>query len=348
MPRKFIIGLVSALALVACGSSDSKDLSPTSVIKGVNYVGVSVSDLDQSADLYSTAADLAEVDRTPLQGSAALDTLAGRGGVTADTRMMRSVNAQLRFMHFPGSASFSSIQPTPVQGPGIAHVCYQVAQSTDTYQKFLDQGVEVIGERDLVHLNPRNPVYYGYVKDLDGIVVEVEQVDVDKLDLETPPENKYRVRHVSLATPDIDRLVEFYSILLDEPKPRRVGALGGISSKKIDAVSGLPDSKLKMAWFQIRNLELEIFQYVSHPTTIPDTPRPVDAAGYNMIVFDVADLEAATAKFIEAGGTIETEPEAMDGGQIVFGRDPDGNILGLQQAPQDAVVSSQNFSGNGT
>lgn len=342
-----LIGAVSLLCVTACNSAEPKQLNPASVVKGVNYVGMVVSDLDRAEAFYS-AADYQVVEETQLTGSAALDRLAARSDVTADTRMLRSVNAQLRLMRFGNSSSLSSYDAVPVQGPGIAHVCYQVAQSTDTYQAFLDNGAEIIGDADLVQINPRNPVYYGYVKDIDGAVVEIEHVDVEKLNLPEPPTNLYRMRHVSLATPDIDRIVNFYSVLFDQPDPRRVGSKGGIGNEKTDSVSGLEGSKMRMAWFQVRNLELEIFQYVSHPTMPPETPRPVDAVGYNMIVLDVENLDAAIAKFLDAGGTIETDPETMDGGEIVFGRDPDGNIIGLQVAPADTVVSSQNFSGNGT
>lgn len=345
--KTVLIAAGLALAITACGRAEPKQLNPESVIKGVNYVGMSVSDLDQSSDFYRSA-NLSEVDRSQLENSPAINALAGRDGVVANTRMLRSVNAQVRLMQFSDSPSFSSSQPVPVQGPGIAHICYQVAASTETYQSFLSKGAEAIGDPDLIQLSARNPVYYGYVKDLDGAVVEVEHVDIEKLNLPEPPENQYRVRHVSLATPDIDRLVEFYSVLLDQPNPRRVAGKNGIGNEKTDGVSGLEGSKIRMAWFQIRNLELEMFQYVSHPTEAPLSPRPVDAVGYNMIVFDVLDLDAATAKFIEAGGTIDTARETMDGGEIVFGRDPDGNIIGLQTAPADALVSSQNFSGNGT
>lgn len=343
---RVLVSAVCGLMLTACGNAEPKQLNPDSVIKGVSYVGTSVADLDQSTEFYR-AADLVPVDDRELSGSAAFDKLANRSGVVVQTRMLRSVNAQIRLMQFSDSSALNATEPVPVQGPGIAHMCYQVDHATGTYQDFLDRGAEIIGDPDLLQINPRNPVYYGYVKDLDGAVVEIEHIDVEKLNLPEPPKNKYRIRHVSLSTPDIDRIVAFYSALLDEPKPRRVGGANGIGNEAMSGVSGLEGSKVRMAWFQVRNLELEIFQYASHPTELPDQPRTLDAVGYNMIVFDVEDLSAAQEKFVAAGGTIETEPEQMDGGEIVFGRDPDGNLIGLQQAPADAVISAKNFSGNG-
>jgi len=342
---RMFVGALSALLITACGNAETRQLSPDSVVKGVNYVGVVVADIEQSTDFYE-AAELLTVEDKTISDSAAFDKLAGRDGVVVQTRMLRSANAQIRLMQF--SNGDVSIPAVPVQGPGIAHVCHQVDQVTETYQKFVANGGAPIGDPELIQLNPRNPVYYGYVEDLDGAVIEVEHVDVEQLNLPEPPKNQRRIRHVALASPDAERIAEFYSAFLDQPDPRRIGGKNGFGSEKVDGVSGLEGSKIKMIWFQIRNLELEISQFVSHPTELPEAPRPIDATGYNMIVLDVSDLYYATQKFISAGGTIISEPEEMDGGEIVFGRDPDGNIVGLQQAPEDAIVSAKNFSGNGT
>ncbi|MEO0996150.1 MAG: VOC family protein, partial [Pseudomonadota bacterium] len=237
----------------------------------------------------------------------------------------------------------------PVQGPGIAHVCFQAAQETGIYQKFRRSGAVPVGEPDLVQINERRPVWYAYSRDADGIMFEVEHIDVAALDLPEPPRYDRRLRHVSISTPDLKRLVAFYRELLDEDEPRRVGRLfGGISGETLDQVAGLDDVKIAMAWFQVGNLELEIIQYKSHPTELPAQPRPLDALGYNMIVFDAADLDAAAAKLTAAGGTVATQPEPKDGGMIFFGRDPDGNLLGFQTANPGSLVSSEQFDIQGT
>ncbi|MEO9468661.1 VOC family protein [Parasphingorhabdus sp.] len=347
--RRLATGLSVIALLSACGSSGPQtDVPPDSIITGVSYIGASVSDLEKTAELYGGAVDLTPVDAAEISDNPQFDTLAGRAGVQARTQMMRSVNAQIRFMKFGNpSPEAQATSHMDVQGPGIAHVCYQVNQDTQAYQKFLAGGAKHIGDEKMVHLNPKNPVFYAYARDRNGLISEIEHVDVSQLDLPEPPKNRYRIRHVSLATPDMDRMVEFYSAFLDQHSPRRVGKWMAVSSEKIDRVSGLKDSKVEMAWFQVRNLELEIFQYHSHPTEDLETPRPVDALGYNMIVFDVSDMAAARKRLVDAGGTVMTEPGPMDGGEIMFGRDPDGNLIGLQTSETDSVVSSQNFENNG-
>lgn len=339
--------LFLALTSYLSGCTPERDPANT-IIHGVNFVGMVVSDLEASAPLYETAANLQPVADTSGENATLLLKLAGEDAVGVDTRMMVSVNAQLRLMEFEYAEGVTVGQPVPVNGPGIAHVCYQVAKDTQSYQQFLAGGATTIGAEEMIALNPRNPVAYAYAHDPDGIMFEVEHVDIAALETDTPPKNRYRIRHVSLATTDMDRAVDFYSQLLNEPEPRRVGKLRALQGESFDKVSGMAGSKLEMAWFQVRNLELEIVEYKNPRPVALIAPRSIGDLGYNMIVFDVADLDAVRERVLAAGGTIEVETAAMDGGEIFFGRDPDGNLLGFQRVPDTALASSKNFTGNGT
>ncbi|MEM7662652.1 MAG: VOC family protein [Pseudomonadota bacterium] len=339
--------LIAFVCIVtACGGSGPEPIDRTkTIVRGINYIGVTVSDINAAEALYAGGANLKRIDGiAPDDISASLENFASQNTLT-DVRLMRSVNAQLLFMQFDEA---SGVQAVPVEGPGIAHVCYQVAKSTNAYQTFLANGATHIGDPEMVQLNPSNPVEYAYARDPDGIVMEIEHVDVDALDLPEPPAHQHRIRQVELSTPDINRAVKFYSTLLEEPKPRRAGRFLSFGNEKVDRVSGLEGSKIKMAWFQVRNLELEIIQFTSHPTDTPETPRPINALGYNIIVFEVADIEAARAKLIDAGGTLVGDIISTNDGRILFGRDPDGNLLGFQTLPMTSALSSQNFANDGT
>ena len=331
--------------LVACTSEREV---PENIVLGVNFVGMVVSDLDASSALYQRAADLAPVADDAPDFEQLLIALSGGSVAAVDTRMLVGINAQLRLMAFQADGDMPDSPPVPVNGPGIAHVCYQVAASTQAYQRFLDGGASSIGAREMVTLNARNPVQYAYAHDPDGILIEVEHVDVDRLEASRRPPHRYRVRHVSLATPDMDRAVAFYAQLLAQPEPRRIGNWFGIGGDKFDQVSGLRDTRIEMAWFQTRNLELEIVEYRSHPPQVPASSRSLSALGYNMIVFEVADISSARARVLAAGGEVLGDPRPLDGGEVLFARDPDGNLLGFQRLPATALASSRNFEGNGT
>lgn len=351
-PMRFL--LVPFLALLGGCSflifGEASERPEDAVIKGVNYVMVTVNDLDQATSVFGDVTDLQMVDERMLEGIPASDQLLGRDSFVAKSRMMRSSNAQLRFVQFEDAeASRRNYPKVDVQGPGMAHVAFQVNKNTKAYAKFLATGAgPVNGTPDMTTLNPDNPVEYAYARDANRTMYEFEHVDIAKLDLPEPPKNNYRIRHVALATPDFDRIVEFYSVLLEQEQPRRLGRIINLQGEGFDSVSGLPDAKLKMAFFQVRNMELEIAQYVSHPTKLPDNHRPLDAPGFAMIVFEVDDMDAAKQLLISAGGTVVSEAAPMDGGQIMIARDLDGNLLGFQKVAAKSVFSSQNFEGDGT
>lgn len=342
-----VLTVLAVISMTACSNHEPPTFDESSLFQGINFVGVSVNNLEASTAFYNNSVNLEPVHSTTLDDEATFLALPGGSDIAKPASLLRSANAQLLFMEFPQDANFKA-PALKVQGPGIAHVCYQVNKTTKTYQRFLNAGATPIGSTALVQLNDKNPVEYGYVRDTDGIIFEVEHVDVAALNLPEPPKNDYRIRHVSLGTPDMDRLVQFYSVLLDQPKPRRAGRFLSLAGKKLDKVSGHPDSKIQMAWFQTRNLELELIQYKSHPAKIPSTPTPVSQPGYNMIVFDVLDIAQAKSRILSAGGSLVVDTAAFPGGDIVFARDPDGNLLGLQQTIVNHVFSSRNFAGNGT
>ncbi len=344
--KKIIVGLLFSVLVVACSVPPRPE---NTVIQGINFIGVSVSDIEQSASFYGDIVDLKTVSKNNLSQLDVVKTLAGRGDLTGPTRMMKSTNGQLRFMQFDKRSPEAQASPKiDVNGPGFAHVCFQVAKKTQAHERFLARGATPVGSREMVQLNPKRPVEYAYIRDLDNIMFEVEHVDIAKLNLDTPPKNNFRMRHVAIATTDYDRAVEFYSILFEQKRPRRIGRFFNLSGENFDNVSGLSDTKLKMAFFQVRNMEFEIAEYLSHPGKPLAKPRPIDALGYNMVVFDVTSLNAAREKLIAAGGSVvEGGVMPMDGGQILFGRDLDGNLIGFQKVSSESVASSQNFKDNG-
>lgn len=341
--------LLLMLATAACGQNGPRPLEkPDPVIRGINFVGMAVPNLDAAQSYYARSVEAAVVDNVRLEAGNPMAALHPEGGGAARTRLLRRTNAQIRLFAFDApSKEGQSTTAVPVYGPGIAHLCFQVADETHTHKRMLAAGAIPVGSRNLVQLNARNPVRYGYVKDARGVITEIEQIDVAKLDLPKPPKNLYRVRHVSLATPDMDRMIAFYSAFLGGQEPRHVGNWMHVSGEAIDKVSGQPGSKVEMAWFQLRNLEIEIFQYHSHPTKLPTKARPLDAPGYNMIVFDVSDIADAKRRLVAAGGKIVTHAGPLDEGEIIFGRDPDGNLIGLQKLSASSVFSAANFPNNG-
>ena len=59
-----------------------------------------------------------------------------------------------------------------------------------------------------------------------------------------------------------------------------------------------------------------------------------------MIVFDVSDIGAASRQLTDVGRVMESKAIALDGGHIAFGRDPDGNLIGLLGVNAGSVYST--------
>lgn len=317
------------------------------IVEGVNFVGITVSNLDQTEKLLADSTNTYIVENSVIEDHPLLNKIAGRNEVTAKARLMRNVNAQVLLMQFDNPSLEAKSSPfVDANGPGIAHLAFQVLDKTETYQKILQGGAKHIGSKHMVE-NPKTHVSYAYVRDPDNILIEIEHVDITPLNLPAPPKNERRIRHISLATTDMDRAISFYSVLLETENPRRIGKYFHLSGEETDDITGIAESEMEMAWFQVRNLELEIIQYHNPEAKALKAPRPIDANGYNMIVFDVADLNVAHDKLVAAGGTIVTDTHTWNGGEIFFGRDPDGNLLGFQNLPEDSPFSAKNFRNNG-
>lgn len=334
--------LVLALLITACSRPPIEERTADSeLFRGVSFVGMTVTDIDRSAEFYRHGFDVSVSD-APLAEIQNLVRLAEPESALPDqARILRSTNAQLLMMDFSDVPHQHLPGAVPVNGPGIAHICYQIDKNEDAYSRFLAKGASTIGDPEMVRLSPISPVVYAYAHDPDGIVLEVEHVNMMFVpDSKTQGVDR-RIRHVSFATADIDKLLDFYATFTGVEKPRRSGR---ISSDKLDRVSGLPGSEISMAWIQLGNLELEFIQYHSHPVEAATSPRPLAAPGYNMLVLDVSDLQRATERFVAAGGEILPEAVVLEGKKLIVGRDVDGNLVGLYSANEASPLSAVSFA----
>lgn len=330
--RRRALGAFIYLGAVVTGSCSSTSSDAITlgadgpVVRGISYIGISVSDIERTAAYFTGAGGLIEVDRSDLRG-VALDRIAGKS-VSGKTRTLRSNSGQIRLMQFDRpTAAARAAGVVPVQGPGITHVCFQSPDSKPIFPKFVAAGAKPLSRTgDLVQLRPDVPVKYAYLRDADGTMIEIEQLLLENLTFD------HRMRHVAIASLDIDRTVAFYTAVLGKaPRERR----SNLVNKTLDVTASIDDLKLDVAWFQVGNLELEIWEYLN-PVPMPATEaRPLEALGHNMIVFDVSNTAVALQRLQDAGGLRVASPSPIDGGEIAFGRDPDGNLIGFFQPGSD-------------
>ena len=314
-----VLAVLAACAVPAKPAAAAMPEGP--LVRGIAYVGQSVSDIDKATAFYESAAALSVMDEREPGVAGALRTVAG-SAINVETRLLRGATGQIRLMQFKSpSAAAKAAGIVPVQGPGITHVCHQSPDDRGVFAKFVAAGAKPVSRTgDLVQLRADVPVRYAYLRDPDGTMSETEQLMIPGLTW------TYRMRHVAIVVADIDRTVAFYTALLGrEPRERR----SNLVNKTLDVTGDLDNVKLDVAWYNVNNLELEIWEYLNHPVTAPVSPRPLEAFGYNMIVLDVSNADAAVQKLVEAGGALVAKSAPMDGGRMAFGRDPDGNLIGL-------------------
>jgi len=138
---------------------------------------------------------------------------------------------------------------------------------------------------------------------------------------------------VALATGDIDRLVDFYRDHLGFEVMSRGGWEPG--SDLVDGIVGLPGSAARTAVLRCHNLYLEMFEF-RIPAGRPAAPdRPVADHGYTHFCLDVVDIDAEYTRLTAAGMRFHCPPtpatEMRGTLRSTYGRDPDGNVIELQE-----------------
>ena len=298
--------------------SSSQSESCASSVIGIHHVGMSVTDLKASVEFYSQALGV-RLQNTP-------DTMQAEDGslglsTSSNSAVLAFPNGYLKLSEYDRS-DFSPPPVLPVKGPGITHVCYQSPTSEDIYQRLINGGATTVsrGEQP-VHLLGQG-VYYAYARDHDGIMYETEHLD------HAPFEVPIWLSHAALVSPDLDRLVEFYSLLLDAKPNRRTDRASG---PRFDEVAGYDNVMIRAAWFDIGNMILEMWQFVNPVTPEPQRPSAIEDVGYNKVAFEVSDLQKEYERLTALGVRFLSSPATSVDGWEACLRDPDDNLISLIQ-----------------
>jgi len=147
------------------------------------------------------------------------------------------------------------------------------------------------------------------------------------------------IHHVGLSTPDLDRLVAFYRdalgfevVMTSEWRDREI----------IDRMVGLSGSAARQVMLKAGNAFLELFEYESPtPRAARDDRNPADH-GYTHFCVDVVDIDAEYERLSASGMTFHAPPPTTDELgharlRAIYARDPDGNIVELQEVVDPSV-----------
>jgi len=154
------------------------------------------------------------------------------------------------------------------------------------------------------------------------------------------------VHHVALSVPDIELARRFYCELLGAEEISASEWEPG--NAWIDAIVGLQGSAAKTFMARLKNLHIEVFEYVAPRAPLGDPDRPVNMHGYTHIGFQVDDVQAVYEKMLAAGLTFHAPPDltsiAIDeqGGKTGFaatyGRDFFGNVFEIMEIHHNEAI----------
>ncbi len=144
---------------------------------------------------------------------------------------------------------------------------------------------------------------------------------------------------MAISTPDLDRLSAFY---IDVVGFQPVMTTSWSDRPIIDRIIDLPGSAARQLMLQAGNAYLELFQYEAPVGTPADPGRTPANHGYTHFCLDVTDIDAEYQRLSANGMTFHAPPPTSDelgSSQLraIYGRDPDGNIVELQEILDPAV-----------
>ena len=137
------------------------------------------------------------------------------------------------------------------------------------------------------------------------------------------------IHHVAVHVRDLDRMVRFYEQAFGFEV---VGEkFGWRDDSTIDRIVDVPGSAARGVMMRAGTAYLELFEF-SAPAPVSTRPLQPFDKGYTHFCVDVTDIEKEYERLKSLGMTFGS-PGPIDAGHVksVYGRDPEGNIIEIQQ-----------------
>lgn len=336
MIRNATLMLAASTLLAGCTAhmQAAPAVAPASpeAIRGVNHVMITVSDIDDTLAFYAPVVPYEVVERSMLNArDLPAEILSKREG-QIETALIRTPTVFLRLYDIEPGVD-AAPDRRPVEGPGYTHICFQTVSSNSGYDRFKKHGLDVLSRGDgPVDLGGYG-VTYAYGFDPDGIMIEMEQLAPNVIAAGGAfhahrSKNSAWISHLANVPGDKSAMVDFYTTILGYG-PRR--DLPPTRRKTFDDVVNIDDIEIEASWFDTGNLELEFWHYNIPATPLAFTPHTLDEIGYGGPVFEVTDLAGTVARLERQGIKFLAQSFDLQGWQIRYARDPEGNLLAFQQ-----------------
>lgn len=150
------------------------------------------------------------------------------------------------------------------------------------------------------------------------------------------------IHHVAIHVHDMDRMLRFYRDAFG------FDVLGDTfhfeNSPAVETITNTAGADVVGAMLKAGNTYIEVFQFNTPAPVSAEPKRPYDK-GYTHFCVDTNDIEAAMSRLQEAGMDFKGR-EPVDCGTIktLYGWDPEGNIIEIQQCMAGAETELRNLN----
>lgn len=148
------------------------------------------------------------------------------------------------------------------------------------------------------------------------------------------------IHHVGLHTRNMRRMLDFYhkglgfEVVYDGEWR---------DNEHVDNIVDVKNSAGRVVVLRAGNLHIELLEYSAPAPRVAEPLRASDH-GYTHICFDVTDADAAWERLSKLGMTFPRRPVDVGVVKLVYGRDPDGNHIEIQEiVDQDQPMAFKNL-----
>lgn len=141
------------------------------------------------------------------------------------------------------------------------------------------------------------------------------------------------IHHVGIHVRDLERMLKFYAQafgfeIVGEPFSWR-------DNTTLDRIIDVPGSAARGAMMRAGTCYIELFQFTAPEPGSTRPLRPFDK-GYTHFCVDVTDIEHECERLKELGMTFgDRTPVDVGYLKSLYGRDPEGNVIEIQQTRAD-------------